>query len=137
MKDQRLAERLEHEQHLQRSRYAERPTIYVVVPPGAEYYFQWVAVGAEEEGVPCRQVDADGVEPLAQAFVAAQSSRLGVGVAVGRGHTVLHEAHMPQTHPVQLLPLASDGRRVCRLTGSNAGRLVKRMPLRLEDSLNA
>ncbi len=135
----------------------ERPAIHVAVLPDADpIAFRWVAIGAEEEGVPCREVlpprgealarpapgepgsaaygsaASGGDDPLAAAYAAAQGSRLGVGIAVGNGRVYLHEAHMPAEHPVWQIPLGGDLRRACRLAGCNAGRLVKRMPLRFD-----
>jgi hypothetical protein len=69
---------------------------------------------------------------VAAAYAAAQESRLGVGVAAGRGRVYLHEAHMPAERPVWEFPLTGDLRQACRLVGCNAGRMVKRMPLRFE-----
>ena len=117
----------------QREALAESPAIHVVLGPGVDpRLFRWVEVGAEEEGVPCRLAPA-GVQGLvAAAYDAAQASRLGVGVGVGADKVLLHEAHMPAGQPVW--EWRSDGTpaEVCRMAGSNAGRFVKRMPLRLE-----
>jgi Dehydratase medium subunit len=120
--------------------FPESPAIHVAVladvDPGA---FRWIRFGAEEEGVPCREAPvqaesrAQGAgDPVAAAYAAAQASRLGVGVAVGGSGLYLHEAHMPAEHPVWEAPLGGDVRQVCRLAGCNAGRLVKRMPLRFD-----
>ena len=113
--------------------FPESPAIHVAVltdvDPDA---FRWVRIGAEEEGVPCRE--AIGQEdPVAAAYAAAQESRLGVGVAAGRGRVYLHEAHMPAERPVWEFSLTGDLRQACRLAGCNAGRMVKRMPLRFEE----
>jgi len=124
--------RLEAEPVYQSESFPESPAIHVAVLPDVESAaFRWVRVGAEEEGVPCREAPVQD-DPVAAAYAAAQESRLGVGVAAGRGRVVLHEAHMPAERPVWELPLAGDLRQACRLVGSNAGRMVKRMPLRFE-----
>lgn len=116
----------------QRESFPESPAIHVAVLPDVESTtFRWVRVGAEEEGIPCREAPS-GEDPVAAAYAAAQASRLGVGVAVGRGRVTLHEAHMPAERPVWEFPLAGDPRQACRLVGCNAGRMVKRMPLRFE-----
>ena len=120
--------------------FPESPAIHVAVLPDVDSAaFRWIRVGAEEEGVPCREapVQAEsrvfgGSDLVAAAYAAAQQSRLGVGVAAGRGRVVLHEAHMPAERPVWESAFAGDFRHVCRLGGCNAGRLVKRMPLRFE-----
>jgi hypothetical protein len=51
---------------------------------------------------------------------------------VGAGRVILHEAHMPAECAVWASLLAGDPRQACRLLGCNAGRMVKRMPLRFE-----
>jgi hypothetical protein len=140
--------RLDAEPVYQRESFPESPAIHVAVLPDVDpAAFRWVMVGAEEEGVPCREVPVQsrqegsaeagprafaGHDLRVKASAAAQESRLGVGIAVGRGGAVLHEAHMPVEHPVWELPLGEDLRPACRLVGGNAGRLVKRMPLRFE-----
>jgi hypothetical protein len=139
---------LEAEPVYQRESFPESPAIHVVVLPDVDpTAFRWVRIGAEEEGVPCREAPVrfrgdvpgqaesrviGGEDPVAAAYAAAQESRLGVGVAAGHGRVTLHEAHMPAERPVWEFPLAEDLGQACRLVGSNAGRLVKRMPLRFE-----
>lgn len=117
----------------------ECPAIFVSVAEiPDEQLYRWVETGAEEEGVPCRKVPADGADPVMLAYSAAQGSRLGVGVGVAGGRVALHEVHMPAGKPVLILDATDGFARVCRLAGSNAGRLVKRMPLRfLEGNLMA
>jgi hypothetical protein len=124
--------RLDAEPVYQSESFPESPAIHVAVLPDVDANaFRWVRIGAEEEGVPCRE--AMGQEdPVAAAYAAAQESRLGVGVAAGQGWVFLHEAHMPAERPVWEFSLAGDLRQACRLAGCNAGRMVKRMPLRFE-----
>jgi len=123
---------LDAEPVYQSESFPESPAIHVAVLPDVDSAaFRWVRVGAEEEGIPCREAPACE-DPVAAAYAAAQESRLGVGVAVGRGRVTLHEAHMPAERPVWEFPLAGDPRQACRLVGCNAGRMVKRMPLRFE-----
>lgn len=108
----------------------ERPAIHVTLAgPSAPGLYRWVEVGAEEEGVPTRYVDLGELDAIPAAFAAAQGSRLGIGVAIGQGRVVLHETHMPPAHPVLSFDLGPDGRHACRLMGSNAARLVVRLPL--------
>lgn len=133
----------------------DRPAIHVSVAGGlAENLFDWVAIGAEEEGVPCRRVVLSQVEPVAGAYEAAMSSRFGVGVGIAPGMIVVHELHMPVEKPVLTFKASEklhEGRGVipvhdasapgdlqdnfkhyCRLAGSNAARLIIRLPLRFE-----
>lgn len=117
----------------QREAVAESPAIHVVLAPGVDSrLFRWVEVGAEEEGVPCRLAQASTEGLAAAAYEAAQASRLGVGIGVGAGKVLLHEAHMPVGQPVWEWPSNGSAAQVCRMAGCNAGRFVKRMPLRLE-----
>ena len=108
------------------------PAIHVAFTTLAdENLFRWVQVGAEEEGVPCRRVaisePADGV---AVAYAAAESSRLRIGVAVSRGEVILHELHMPRELPVLQFRMDGQDAQRCRLMGSNAARMVVRLPFR-------
>jgi hypothetical protein len=114
----------------------ECPAIHVCLAgPAQPGLYRWVEVGAEEEGLPTRYVDLPEGDVVAAAFAAAQGSRFGIGVAIGQGRVVLHEAHMPPGRPVLAFALGADGARACRLMGGNAARLVVRLPLRLEDEL--
>lgn len=111
----------------------ERPAIHVGLAAGLdEVYFNWVAVGAEEEGVPCRRVTTRSSDPVAIAYDAAMSSRFGVGVAVAGDTVVVHELHMPPEQPVVTLTGDDEFWRYCRLAGGNAARMIIRLPLRFE-----
>jgi hypothetical protein len=133
---------LDAEPIYQRESFPESPAIHVAMLPDVDSTaFRWIMVGAEEEGIPCREASgqvesgaASRADPVAAAYTAAQESRLGVGVAVGAGRAILHEAHMPADRPVWESLLADDLRQACRLLGCNAGRMVKRMPLRFEEA---
>jgi hypothetical protein len=109
----------------------QRPCIHVCLLGGAdESLYRWVEIGAEEEGVPARQVTVQGGEPVAAAFEAAQSSRFDVGVSIAPGRVTLHERHMPAGQPVLAFEAPSQFQLWCRLMGSNAARMVVRLPLR-------
>jgi hypothetical protein len=126
-------QRLEREQRAERSAYIEPPAIYVVLSGVDRQFYRWVEIGAEEEGVPCRLVLGSAEDLLDQAHTAAQASRVGVSVAIGNGLAILDEAHMPPGRPVLSRNLGGNPMGACRLAGGNAGRLVKRMPLRFEE----
>ena len=119
----------------------DRPAIHVSLATGLdENYFNWVAIGAEEEGVPCRQVSAQSSDPVAIAYDAAMSSRFGVGVGVTGNAVVIHELHMPQEQPVITFENSAADRETwtdnflnyCRLAGGNAARLIIRLPFRFD-----
>lgn len=134
-----MADRISLEDQAQREGlfsggYKERPAIHVAAASQANRgAFQHVEVGAEEEGVPCRLVDVTGEGAVALAYAAAQSSRFGVGVGIGTEAVAIHEVHMPADRPVLRFATGADLRSACRLAGSNAARLVIRLPLRLVD----
>ncbi len=111
----------------------DRPAIHVALMSGlGDNYFSWVAVGAEEEGVPCRLVTAQSSDPIEMAYQAAMSSRFGVGVGVSTNTVVVHELHMPPHQPVITFESPAEFLNYCRLAGSNAARLIIRLPLRFE-----
>ncbi len=111
----------------------DRPAIHVSLAAGLdENLFNWVAIGAEEEGVPCRRVSAQSSNPVAIAYDAAMSSRFGVGVGVTGNAVVIHELHMPPEQPVISFESAGNLLQYCRLAGSNAARLIIRLPFRFE-----
>lgn len=112
------------------------PAIHVAFTALAdEGLFHWIAVGAEEEEVPCRQVTLQ--EPgdvLELAYATARNSRLNVGLAVDRGEIVLHEVHMPERQPVLRFRFDGQAPAVCRLMGCNAARLIVRRPFRFPEA---
>lgn len=109
----------------------ERPAILISRAPDVdEQLLRWVMVGAEEEGVPCRVVEGSGQDAVTLAYSAAQGSHVNVGVGLAHGKIALQEAHMPATQAVMIFPLDRQAQGMARLVGCNAGRLVKRMPLR-------
>lgn len=116
----------------------ERPAIHVSFAPGEdESLYGWIAIGAEEEGVPCRLLPAgDDGDVAALASAAAQSSRLGVGVGLASGRVAVHESHMPAARPVVVTGVEEEDRaaHACRLAGCNAARLVTNTPLRFDEA---
>lgn len=134
-----MADRISLEDQVQRAGfftggYKERPAVHVAAASRANgAAFQYVEVGAEEEGVPCRLVEAAGDDPVALAYAAAQSSRFGVGVGIGPDEVVIHEVHMPAQQPVVRFAISGEYRPACRLAGTNAARMVIRLPLRFAE----
>jgi Dehydratase medium subunit len=117
----------------------DRPAIHVSLAPEAdESLYKWIAVGAEEEGIPCRLEPADEsndeTDAASLAHAAAQNSRLDVGVGIASGQVAVHERHMPAERPVIISEVEDQTRQVCRSAGANAARLVIGTPLRLDDS---
>lgn len=112
----------------------DRPCIHVCLTGGADSrLYRWVEIGAEEEGLPCRQVQISETGPVATAYATAQSSRFDIGVAVTPEQVILHEIHMPPEQPVLTFQTKDNASHMCRLMGSNAARLVIRLPFRFAD----
>ena len=112
----------------------ERPCIHVTLFPGTDpSLYQWVQIGAEEEGVPCRLVQEEAPDLIALAYAAAQSSRFNIGVGVADSEVVLHEIHMPPEQPVLVFKFTGQADYFCRLMGSNAARMIVRKPFRFDD----
>ena len=112
----------------------ERPAIHVSLGQEVdERLYAWIAVGAEEEGIPCRRMPAEETGAAALAYAAAGSSRLGVGVGVASGRVAVHERHMPPERPVVATEAEDQAEHACRAAGSNAARLVIGVPLRLDE----
>src|SRR3954454_2294882 len=115
----------------------EKPAIHISLAQEVnERFYEWIAVGAEEEGIPCRLVLADDnddeTDAAALAHAAAQTSRLDVGIGVASDQVAVHERHMPVARPVVATKVEEDhAMRACRSAGSNAARLVIGIPLRL------
>lgn len=114
----------------------ERPCIHVSLLPGTdEALYRWVQIGAEEEGVPCRQVAGAATDVIALAYEAAQSSRFHIGVGVSPDMVALHEMHMPPEKPVLSWKFSGRPDDFCRMMGTNAARMVVRKPLRFADEV--
>ncbi|WP_254546598.1 glycerol dehydratase reactivase beta/small subunit family protein [Halomarina pelagica] len=105
------------------------PAVRLVTASDCEALSRQVAHGLEEESVPVRAAEAAFDDPVAAAFDAAGESRLEIGVALSPERIVLHHERLPSAEPLLAVdrPSPADARRV----GTNAGRLAKRLPLRL------
>lgn len=108
----------------------ERPSIEVHLSEElTEAQLAEVLYGIEEEGIPyiVRRVPRSGV--AAAAHAAAIASRLGVGVGAAGGEIAITTEKLPPGQPYIIHSLnrtpASD-----RAIGTNAARIVKRIPLR-------
>lgn len=122
--------------HTMRGAPPESPAIHLCLARAADpAHAVWVALGAEEEGVPCRVTAGEGATATELAYAAARQSRLGVGVGITAGEVALHEQHMPAGRPVLALELRGDEPGRCRLIGGNAARIVVHLPLRFEEAL--
>ncbi|MHA6513385.1 glycerol dehydratase reactivase beta/small subunit family protein [Tessaracoccus sp. Z1128] len=83
-------------------------------------------LGMEEEGVPAEVTRRDELNPLALAHAASLESRLGIGVGVALDYAVVTTEKLPEGRPYIAEWLGVSD----RIVGSNAARIVKRIPLR-------
>lgn len=112
----------------------ERPAITVAVHDAVtDAQLTELLLGMEEEGVPSRVEQHPELNPLVLAHGAATSSRLGVGVGVALGYVVVTTEKLPERRPY-LAHFLGRERAADRIIGSNAARLVKRLPLRPVDT---
>jgi len=98
--------------------------------------YRWVEIGAEEEGVPTRQVSGDAKDLVELAYQAAHSSRFNIGVGISKEAVVLHEQHMPSEQPVLVFKYSGNAPYLCRLMGANAARMVVHRPLHIDTDLS-
>lgn len=110
-----------------------KPTIHILADTAApEALLKELQYGIEEEGIPYEQGSKEGCDAVALAWEAANASRLGVGVGLDAQSLVLHYSKLQPKEPLFQLPARVEKGRV-RLLGSNAARLVKKLPLRYLD----
>jgi len=90
-----------------------------------------VLAGLEEEGVPWEIKEAVVDDEVKLAYHCAQTSPLGVGVAIGKdGIVVIHLARLPQDKPLFYLSKDRGCRELWRIFGSNAARVAKGIPFK-------
>lgn len=108
----------------------ERPTINLAVHEGvSDEQLTQVLLGIEEEGVPSRVDRLSELNPLTLAHRAATSSRLGIGLGIALDYVVITTEKLPERRPY-LAHFLGRSEQADRIIGSNAARLVKRLPLR-------
>lgn len=106
-----------------------KPTIRVLYAPGAsQSVLRELQYGMEEEGIPW-DAEAGQGDALSLAWEAARDSRLEVGVGLDEQSAVLHFSKLEREQPLFRLSVQRDGEQM-RALGANAGRLVKKMPLK-------
>jgi hypothetical protein len=102
--------------------------VYVAGDAGPEERFAELLHGIEEEGVPYRLEESDIADVKALSYEAAISSNLAVGLGITRDKAALHFEKLPADSPLYVIDREIDKNHL-RDLGSNAARLVKRMPL--------
>lgn len=89
--------------------------------------------GIEEEGIPFSIEEMEESNPVELAFRGAELSHLGVGIGITEKEVVLHYIKLKENQPIFRIPAYSD-EATLRAIGSNAARLVKRMPFKNLDN---
>jgi len=108
----------------------ERPSIHITANERiTEQQLTDLLLGIEEEGVPVVVHRTEQLNPLTCALDAAVASRLGVGVGVSLDYVVITTEKLPEQRPY-IAEFLNQSTAADRIIGSNAARLVKRLPLR-------
>lgn len=90
-----------------------------------------VLLGIEEEGIPFTLSEANDTDSVSMAYKAAELSHLGVGIGISN-EIVLHFVKLKEGNPLFSIPITATEEDL-RTIGSNAARLVKRMPFKYAD----
>lgn len=108
----------------------ERPTINLRAHASiTDAQLHHLLLGIEEEGVPVSVTRHEELNPLVLAQGAATSSRLGIGLGIALDYAVITTDKLPEQRPYTAQWLGRDPHSD-RIIGSNAARIVKRIPLR-------
>lgn len=110
--------------------YGDKPVVKVYYDKKniREDQLRSILYGIEEEGIPFEVAGKSETDAIALAYKACNESRLGVGVGVGKDDIVLHYEKLDQTKPIFCVSRKKPANN--RILGSNAARLVKRMPFK-------
>ncbi|MBQ3335514.1 MAG: glycerol dehydratase reactivase beta/small subunit family protein [Eubacteriaceae bacterium] len=87
-----------------------------------------VTLGIEEEGIPFVVLEKENKNARELAYKAAEASHIGVGIGIS-DEVVLHYIKLKGDTPLFAISSQSNEENL-RAIGSNAGRLMKRMPFR-------
>ena len=109
----------------------ERPTIKVFVKAdhGRKETLRQLVFGIEEEGIPCEVSEEAFPNAVSLAYQASQQSRLSVGLGLDRDTLVLHFSKLKESEPLFQISARSPEWDI-RAMGSNAARLVKKLPFK-------
>ncbi|MGO1385610.1 MAG: glycerol dehydratase reactivase beta/small subunit family protein [Arachnia sp.] len=106
-----------------------RPSVQVAVNEAVpQHHLTELLLGLEEEGIPSTVVRHAAKDPLELAHSASLSSVLGVGVGVSLGYVVVTTEKLSAARPY-LARFLGQNAAADRAIGTNAARLVKRVPL--------
>lgn len=115
----------------------ERPTVKIFFREGprSAALLRQIGFGLEEEGIPYEAVaDSSEDEACGLAWNAARASQMEVGIGIDVGTVALHYAKLDRERPLFKTAAASDSEEI-RVIGTNAGRLVKKLPLKITESI--
>lgn len=90
-----------------------------------------VLLGIEEEGIPYDVQPREGMDLLELAHQASVDSRIGVGIGISKEGVVLQYEKLDKSAPLFKIKLYQKD--LYRKIGSNAARLVKKMPFKALD----
>ena len=113
---------------------SQKPSIFVKVAPsldGSEI-FNNVLYGIEEEGIPYTTAIAQDSKLATKnlSYEACNQSNLGVGVGIADDGISVHYEKLKQEETLFCIDLKSNMKKI-RNIGSNAARIVKRMPFKM------
>lgn len=91
--------------------------------------FKSLLEGIEEEGIPFSLKRKEKNDALSLSYEACISSNLGVGLGISEKEIALHFHKLNKETPLFIININS-GNDVVKNLGSNAARLVKRMPFK-------
>jgi hypothetical protein len=91
--------------------------------------FKLLLHGIEEEGIPYELKSSDFKDILSLSYDACIGSNLGVGLGISNDEIALHFEKLDKSSPLFRMNIKSN-KSIIRSLGSNAARLVKRMPFK-------
>lgn len=109
------------------------PTIVVAVPnkDAQPADLEELFDGIEEEEIPVSLAQINDGDSIANAYQAALQSRLSVGLAYDDKQVVLHFKKLAERAPLFTVPRGDA--KAMRALGTNAARLVKGTPFKLDE----
>nr|WP_239585099.1 glycerol dehydratase reactivase beta/small subunit family protein [Enterococcus xiangfangensis] len=87
-----------------------------------------VLLGIEEEGIPYEEVVTTKLTLVEAAYELAANSPLEVGIVMNKDQAVLHYKKLPEDEPLFIIDTDYEE---LRKLGTNAARLVKRIPFKV------
>lgn len=110
--------------------FKDRPSVKVFYDSNAVQpeKLKAILLGIEEEGIPYDLAGVPDSDVYEIGFKAAKASRLGVGIGVSSKKIILHFEKLDKKRPI--FEIGTFEKENYRIIGSNAARLVKKMPFK-------